>query len=119
MKRKPDKLIPIEEQILAVAQGLLKDGQQEFHGYQLAVELQGRTGARRLAGHGTLYKALLRLERQGFLLSHWEDPTVAGTEGRRQRRLYRLSLAGAQLRLRRNPQGQTTHVPAIGVGVML
>ncbi len=46
--------------------------------------------ARKLVGYGTLYKALDRLERQGFLESKWEDPDLAARESRPRRRLYRI-----------------------------
>lgn len=45
---------------------------------------------------GTLYPILLRFERQELLESYWEDadPEVIG---RPRRRLYRITLQGAQL----------------------
>jgi len=45
--------------------------------------------------HGTLYKALGRMEDAGLLESHWEDPDVAVAEGRPRRRLYRVTPLGA------------------------
>ena len=52
-------------------------------------------GSRSLTGHGTLYKALSRLEEFGLLASHWEDPAAA--EGRPRRRLYELTERGVQV----------------------
>jgi DNA-binding PadR family transcriptional regulator len=49
---------------------------------------------RLLTARGTLYKALDRLEKRGFLLSAWEDPNTAAEEGRPRRRFYRITAAG-------------------------
>jgi DNA-binding PadR family transcriptional regulator len=43
---------------------------------------------------GTVYPALSRLERDGFLSSSWESVTVARTEGRPPRRYYTVTDAG-------------------------
>ncbi len=56
--------------------------------------------ARKLVGYGTLYKALDRLERQGFLESKWEDPNLAARESRPRRRLYRIP---AESRSKKSP----------------
>jgi DNA-binding PadR family transcriptional regulator len=94
MRRKPGTLIPIERSILEAATDFARRGEPEFHGYAVAGEIREREGARRLTGHGTLYKALDRLERAGLLASRWEDPDVAASEGRPRRRLYRLTAEG-------------------------
>ena len=47
-----------------------------------------------LTGHGTLYKALGRLEEFGLLASRWEDAEAA--EGRPRRRLYELTGQGVE-----------------------
>lgn len=46
-----------------------------------------------MTSHGTLYKALGRLEEFGLLTSNWED--AAAVEGRPRRRLYELTGKGA------------------------
>lgn len=46
---------------------------------------------------GTVYPALSRLERDGYLQSDWEDPDLPRTEGRPPRRYYRLTAAGRRL----------------------
>lgn len=51
------------------------------------------TSARSLTAHGTLYKALGRLEVLKLVVSQWEDPAAA-TEGRPRRRLYELTRDG-------------------------
>jgi PadR family transcriptional regulator PadR len=47
-----------------------------------------------LTAYGTLYRALSRLERMGFLESRWEDPDIPARENRPGRRLYTLTAAG-------------------------
>ncbi len=49
--------------------------------------------SRSLTAHGTLYKALARLEKFGLLTSRWED--AAAAQGRPRRRLYELTRQGA------------------------
>jgi DNA-binding PadR family transcriptional regulator len=60
----------------------------------LAKEIRDREDAKLLTAHGTLYKALDRMERWGFLESEWEDPEHAASEGRPRRRLYWVTAAG-------------------------
>ena len=66
----------------------------EFHGFQMAKEIKEQREARLLIGHGTLYRALGRLEQQGFLRSRWEDPMVAAEHNRPRRKLYELTGQG-------------------------
>ncbi len=94
MKRKPGKLLSIEIAILASAVSLLGAGRGEFYGYAIAKEISGQEGARRLTAHGTLYRALERLEKIGFLACRWEDPELAASEARPRRRLYHITAAG-------------------------
>ena len=94
MRRKAGFLISIEVAILEAAAELQLAGQPEVHGYELAKVVQGIREATRLTAYGTLYKALGRLEREGFLASRWEDPNQAAAEGRPRRRFYRLTLEG-------------------------
>ena len=86
--------MPLEEALLAAAVELAEAGRPQFHGFAIARELMDREAARRLTAHGTLYKALERLERAGLLASRWEDPVVAADEGRPRRRLYRVTALG-------------------------
>lgn len=94
MRRKPGALLPLELQILDTALDLRRRGDREFHGFAIAREIQEHEGARRLTAHGTLYKALARLERAGLLTSRWEDPASAAGESRPRRRLYEVTGAG-------------------------
>src|SRR5436305_4741206 len=45
---------------------------------------------------GTVYPALRRLERDGYVRSHWESGRLATREGRPARRYYELTAAGAK-----------------------
>ena len=94
MRRKIGALVPLEVSILEAAAELQLAGQPEVHGYQLAGVIQDMRQARRLTAYGTLYKALGRLEGEGFLASRWEDPGVGAAESRPRRRFYRLTLEG-------------------------
>jgi PadR family transcriptional regulator PadR len=90
-RRKPGSLLPLEVEILEVALSL-PAGHATFHGFGLAQAMREKTGSRSLTAHGTLYKALGRLEEFGLLTSRWED--AAAVEGRPRRRLYELTRAG-------------------------
>jgi DNA-binding PadR family transcriptional regulator len=91
-RRKPGTLLPLEAEILEAALSLLGSDQAAFHGFGLAQTLREQSGSRSLTGHGTLYKALGRLEEFGLLTSRWED--AAAAEGRPRRRLYELTGQG-------------------------
>ena len=90
-RRKPDTLLPLEAEILGAALSM----HGTFHGFGLAQTMREQSGSRALTGHGTLYKALGRLEQFGLLASHWED--AAAAEGRPRRRLYELTATGARV----------------------
>ena len=94
-RRKPGTLLPLELEILEVALSLLHSEQATFHGFALAQTMREQAGSRSLTGHGTLYKALGRLEEFGMLTSEWED--AAAAEGRPRRRLYELTSQGAHV----------------------
>ncbi|MFB9907329.1 PadR family transcriptional regulator [Allokutzneria oryzae] len=61
---------------------------RELHGYAIIEALQLRSGGALDLPTGTVYPALRRLERAGFVRSEWS--TVAG----RQRRTYTLTPSG-------------------------
>lgn len=89
-RRRAGVLLPIEEAILAEGLRRLAAGDPDFHGFALA-EALGEGGLDgRLLGHGTLYKALSRLERDGLLESRWEEVDAVAA-GRPRRRLYRVT----------------------------
>ncbi len=93
-RRKPGTLLPLELEILETALSLLRSGQSTFHGFGLAQLMRERTASRSLTAHGTLYKALSRLEELGLFASRWED--TPAVEGRPRRRLYELTSTGAR-----------------------
>ncbi|MGK2936097.1 MAG: PadR family transcriptional regulator [Gemmatimonadaceae bacterium] len=90
MRRKPDELLPLELEILEAALVLERRGVTDFHGYSLAKLMQERGGRRLLTAHGTLYRALHRLESAGLIGASWEDHLIAESEGRPRRRMYCL-----------------------------
>lgn len=45
---------------------------------------------------GTVYPALRRLEDSGYLVSKWEQPSIAQAAPRPQRRYYELTRAGRE-----------------------
>lgn len=94
MRRRSGTLLPLEMEILEVGLSMLRSGQAAFHGFGLAHTMRERTGSRSLTAHGTLYKALGRLEEFGLLASRWEE---AAAEGRPRRRLYELTRQGARV----------------------
>jgi PadR family transcriptional regulator, regulatory protein PadR len=94
-RRKAGTLLPLEMEILEAALSMLRSGHATFHGFALAQRLRAESGSRSLTAHGTLYKALARLEEFGLLTSEWEDG--AAVEGRPRRRLYELTDQGAEV----------------------
>jgi PadR family transcriptional regulator PadR len=94
VRRREGALIPLEEAVLAAGLDLRSEGQPEFHGFSLAKAIRDGDRARGLTAHGTLYKALDRMERMGLLESRWEAPDSAAAEGRPRRRLYRVTGQG-------------------------
>lgn len=94
MRRKPGALLPIEESILASGLDLRRSGEIEFHGFAIAKHMADIGGAHQLTAHGTLYKALGRMQAAGLLESRWEEADNALAEGRPRRRLYRVTGAG-------------------------
>ena len=94
-RRKPGTLLPLEAEILGVALAMHRSGQAAFHGFGLAQTMREQSASRALTGHGTLYKALSRLEEFDLLTSRWEDAEAA--EGRPRRRLYELTAQGARV----------------------
>ncbi|MFI0419839.1 PadR family transcriptional regulator [Spongiactinospora rosea] len=61
---------------------------EPLHGYAIIEALQERSGGALSVPTGTLYPALRRLERAGYLAGEW------ATVGGRKRRTYRLTGAG-------------------------
>lgn len=93
-RRKPGTLLPLEMEILDAALSMLRSGHATFHGFGIARAMSEQRGTRSLTAHGTLYKALGRLEDLRLLTSRWEDS--AAVEGRPRRRLYGLTTQGTR-----------------------
>jgi DNA-binding PadR family transcriptional regulator len=113
-RRRAGVLLPIEEAVLEIGLQRLRNGDADFHGFAMAAELES-AGGRSLTAHGTLYKALDRLEQQGLLVSRWEDPE-SYDGSRPRRRLYRVSdRAAGALRTSRDEQRKATLAPRPGL----
>ena len=115
MRRKKGVLIPIEWSLLAAALETRLRGESEFHGFAIAKLMRDREGARRLTAHGTLYRALQRLEEAGLLRSRQEDPMVAAADGRPRRRLFELTAAGEKAAAEA-PADALEHRPSLQTG---
>lgn len=109
-RRKPGTILPLESDILETGLSLLKSGQAAFHGFGLARALKEGGGSRTLTAHGTLYKALGRLESSGLLSSRWDETEV---DGRPRRRLYELTGEGIKTAERARSAKTSNHSPAL------
>ena len=61
-------------------------------GFEYGFDVIDRTGL----PSGTVYPALSRLERDGYVRSAWEDEQRAFREGRPARRYYRITAPGTR-----------------------
>lgn len=99
--------MPLERQILDLLADHRRAGTSQVHGFGLA-QAMGEGASGRLIGHGTLYKALGRLEDMGLLSSQWEaDPP----DGRPRRRLYELTATGAAAALTPSDEPAADRLP--------
>ena len=73
--------------------GLLHES--PMHGYELRKQVNGVLGWSRLLSYGSLYPALKRMLRAGWIAEHVTDPEP-GAVGRRQRIVYELTPAGQE-----------------------
>lgn len=62
------------------------------NGYEYGFDVIDQTGL----PSGTVYPALSRLERDGYVRSAWEDAADAHAEGRPARRNYRVTAPGVK-----------------------
>jgi DNA-binding PadR family transcriptional regulator len=62
-------------------------------GFEYGFDIIDRTGL----PSGTVYPALSRLERDGYVRSAWEDEQRAHREGRPARRYYRITAHGSRV----------------------
>ncbi len=63
---------------------------RDGHGYGL--EIMAATGQ----PSGTVYPALGRLEKRGFVTAHWESRATARKDARPRRRYYKITLSGSR-----------------------
>ncbi len=61
------------------------------HGHQIAKHIQRTTEDMLQVEHGSLYPALHRLEKKGWIAAKWES---AGKDLKREFKFYRLTAAG-------------------------
>jgi PadR family transcriptional regulator PadR len=90
VRRRKGRPVPLEAAILGV---FVAERLEGIHGFALAKLLADAT-ASALTAHGTLYRALERMESAGWLRSDWEDPAIGAGAGRPQRRLYWITAEG-------------------------
>src|ERR1700733_8591364 len=72
------------------------------HGHQIAKHIQRTTDDLLQVEHGSLYPALHRLERKGWIAAKWEP---AGKDLKREFKYYRLTPAGKQQLVARDRSG--------------
>ena len=78
------------------------------HGYGLARRIEQTSGDRLQLNYGTLYPALLKLEQEGYVRSHWGT-----SENNRKAKFYELTKAGQkQVRKATAEWEQTTQILA-------
>jgi PadR family transcriptional regulator, regulatory protein PadR len=94
MRRKKGVLLPIEFSILEVCRSRSISEEPETHGFLIASLVKSRQNARLLTAYGTLYRALNRLEKAGYLASRWEDISLLTGTSRPRRRLYHITEIG-------------------------
>jgi DNA-binding PadR family transcriptional regulator len=89
-------------------------GVDRFHGFMIASEIAEREAARRLTAHGTLYRALDRMDKAGLLQSAWEDPSAAAIAERPRRRFYWVTAAGQEALAQARSRVQVASIPLRG-----
>ena len=78
------------------------------HGYGLARRIEQTSGDQLQLNYGTLYPALLKLEQEGYIRSHWGT-----SENHRKAKFYELTKAGQkQVRKATAEWEQTTQILA-------
>ena len=72
------------------------------HGHQIAKHIQRSTEDVLQVEHGSLYPALHRMERKGWIISKWETAKA----GNREFKYYRLTPAGRNNLFAKNQDGK-------------
>ena len=81
------------------------------HGYAISQSIRGRSGDVLHVETGSLYPALHRLEKQGWVTSHWKQ-----TESNQRAKFYRLTAAGKKQLL--SEQGRWKQIVEAVAGIM-
>ncbi len=79
------------------------------HGYAIVEVLRAHSGGAFDLPEGTIYPALHRLEREGWLISYWVD------EAGRRRRVYQLTPKGRQALTQKRQEWQQFSQAVTGV----
>lgn len=90
MKQSQLNISPVEESILTIL------AEYELYGLEIIEALEKGSGGKLKVGFGTLYPALRRLERKGFVETRWGDETPEERGGAR-RKYYTISPEGAEV----------------------
>jgi hypothetical protein len=100
MRRKSGDLLPLEAEVLRIAQDLLAQGTPEFHGWRMGQLLEDQGLGE--VPFGTMYRTLNRLRDHAYLTSEWAPPEKDGLP---PRRLYQITPEGirAYATARRTP----------------
>ena len=65
------------------------DAMGAMHGYGIARRIEQTSGDRLSLNYGTIYPALIKLEQEGSIVSHW-----GASDNNRKAKYYRLTAAG-------------------------
>jgi PadR family transcriptional regulator PadR len=83
-----------------------------MHGYGIARRIEQISGDRLALNYGTVYPALLKLEQEGSIVSHW-----GVSDNKRKAKFYRLTAAGRrQLQREARNWEETTSILACFLG---
>lgn len=85
MRNKPD----VWQGTLALMILRTLDTMGPMHGYGVARRIEQASGDRLSLNYGTIYPALIKLEQEGSIVSHW-----AASDNNRRAKYYRLTAAG-------------------------
>lgn len=83
----------LEEDILTALLG------RSLYGLQISKAIADASNGGRRIGVGSLYPTLRRLERKGFVSSHWEGDSTGEKRGGARRRYYKISPDGSSVLL--------------------